>query len=88
MSTRGTGTREIGWGGITAGAIAFIAALVCGIFLAADIGDTTLWLGLGIAFLAAGNLLGGVRTARQFPLGVDDATTTTATTTATTTDRV
>jgi hypothetical protein len=68
--------REVGWDGISAGALAFIAAIVCGIFTAVFTDDFNLWLGLAICFLAAGNLLGGVRTPTQLPLGEDSVTTT------------
>lgn len=68
--------REVGWNGISAGAIAFIAAIVCGIFVAVFSDDFNLWLGLGICFLAAGNLMGGVRTRSQHPLGDDSIPTT------------
>jgi hypothetical protein len=67
--------RELGWNGISAGAIAFIAAIACGIFVAVFSDDTNLWLGLAICFIAAGNLLGGVRTTHQRPLGDDSVTT-------------
>jgi hypothetical protein len=67
--------REVGWNGISAGAIAFVAAIVCGIFTAVFTDDYNLWLGLAICFLAAGNLLGGVRTPNQLPLGNDSVTT-------------
>jgi hypothetical protein len=70
--------RESGWNGISAGAIAFIAAIACGIFVTIFNDDTNLWLGLSICFLAAGNLLGGVRTTHQRPLGDDSVTTTNA----------
>jgi hypothetical protein len=67
--------REIGWNGISAGAIAFIAAIVCGIFTAVFTDDFNLWLGLAICFIATGNLLGGVRTPSQLPLGDGSVTT-------------
>lgn len=67
--------REIGWNGISAGAIAFIAAIVCGIFTAVFTDDFNLWLGLAICFIATGNLLGGVRTPNQLPLGNGSVTT-------------
>lgn len=67
--------RELGWNGISAGAIAFVAAIVCGIFVAVFPDDANLWLGLAICFLGAGNLLGGVRTTTQRPLGDDSVTT-------------
>lgn len=67
--------RELGWNGISAGGIAFVAAIVCGIFVAVFSDDANLWLGLAICFLAAGNLLGGVRTSTQRPLGNDSVTT-------------
>lgn len=71
MSTPGTRAEaERGWNGVTAGALANVAAVVCGILAAAfDHDDLGLWLGLAIAFAAAGNLLGGVRTGTQKPLG-------------------
>jgi hypothetical protein len=72
--------REVGWNGISAGAIAFVAAIVCGIFTAVFKHDFNLWLGLAICFLAAGNLLGGVRTPTQLPLGHDSIPTSETTT--------
>jgi hypothetical protein len=66
----------MGWNGISAGAIAFVAAIICGVFTAVFQDDANLWLGLAICFLAAGNLLGGVRTATQQPLGEGSVSTT------------
>jgi hypothetical protein len=71
---------EVGWNKIPAGALAFIAAIMCGIFTAVFTEDFNLWLGLAICFIGAGNLLGGLRTPTQLPLG-DDSVTTTETTT-------
>ena len=52
------------------GAIAFVAQIICGLFATVSLLDeTVLWLGLALAFNAAGLLLGGVRTAQQRPLG-------------------
>jgi hypothetical protein len=52
------------------GALAFVAQIICGLFATVSLLDeTVMWLGLAIAFNAAGLLLGGVRTAKQRPLG-------------------
>ncbi len=68
-------TRDVGWNGITAGGIAFVAAIVTAIFAAAEVGDDPiLWIGLSLAFSAAGNLLGGVKTGSQSPLGAEQTT--------------
>lgn len=62
-------TRDIYVYGISMGSLAFIFSVVCGIFAAANALDEVLaWLGLAVAFNAAGSLLGGVRTAKQHPL--------------------
>ena len=52
------------------GAIAFAAQIICGLFATVSLLDeTVMWLGLALAFNAAGLLLGGVRTSQQRPLG-------------------
>jgi hypothetical protein len=52
------------------GALSFAAQIICGLFATVSLLDeTVMWLGLALAFNAAGLLLGGVRTARQLPLG-------------------
>ena len=52
------------------GALAFVAQIICGLFATVSLLDeTVMWLGLALAFNAAGLLLGGVRTAQQRPLG-------------------
>jgi hypothetical protein len=52
------------------GALAFVAQIVCALFATVSLLDeTVMWLGLALAFNAAGLLLGGVRTAQQKPLG-------------------
>lgn len=52
------------------GAFAFVAQLIAGAFAIVNVLDeTAAWIGLALAFNAAGNLLGGVRTTRQKPLG-------------------
>ena len=57
----------------TLGGWAFIFKLFCAGFAVADwFGTPVIWLGLALAFNAAGNLLGGVRTPGQNPLPTDD----------------
>jgi hypothetical protein len=52
------------------GALAFIAQIICGLLATVSfLDETVMWLGLALAFNAAGLLLGGVRTAQQRPLG-------------------
>jgi hypothetical protein len=55
---------------VNLGAFAFVAQIICGLFATVSLLDeTVMWIGLALAFNAAGNLSGGVRTAQQRPLG-------------------
>ena len=58
---------------LTLGGWAFIFQLFCAVLAMVDIlGSPVVWLGLALAFNAAGNLLGGVRTPGQNPLPSQD----------------
>lgn len=54
---------------LTLGGWAFIFQVFCGALAVADVvASPAAWLGMALAFNAAGNLLGGVRTPGQTPL--------------------
>ena len=62
-------TRDVYVYGISMGSLAFVFSIVWAMFAVANALDLGFeWLSLAIAFHAAGNLLGGVRTAKQHPL--------------------
>lgn len=58
-------------GGISVGGIAFICQIIFALLAIANVGDDAVqWISLALAFNAAGNLFGGVRTPQQAPLEV------------------
>lgn len=57
--------------GISVGGIAFVIQIIFAFLAIANVGeDAVQWISLALAFNAAGNLFGGVRTPQQTPLEV------------------